>query len=207
MHKVLFIDDEERVLHSLKLSLHKENFKGVFTTNVFDGIKMLKEDDISVVVSDHKMPHLSGVDALSVARKVSPYTIRILLTGECDQDCTINSINKAHIFQYLQKPIETESFKLILKKAIRYHEESKLIADVKKGNINLVQAIQRFTLNTLQVVKKRLATFELKPGMTLAEDLITDNGLMIVKKGRILTLRDLSLINKYQFSRGVLILP
>ena len=205
MHKVLFIDDEPKVLHSLKLNLHQEDYKCLFTANPIEGLKLLKEEKVSVIVSDQKMPVMSGVDLLEYARKLSPYTIRIMLTGECDKQCTIDSINKAQIYQYVQKPFNSESIKLILKKAIRYYEEAKLIADVKNGNINFIQALQRFTLNNLKSVKKRLAIFELKPGMTLAEDLITDNGLMIVKKGRTLTLKDLSIINKYEFSRGVLI--
>ena len=97
---LLFVDDEERVLRSLEV-LFKSRFRVLSTTDGSEAVDMLKRERVHVIVSDQRMPIMTGVELL---REASPNTMRLLLTGYSDLEAIINSVNEGEIFRYLSKP-------------------------------------------------------------------------------------------------------
>ena len=100
---LLLVDDEERVLRSLEM-LFKHRFKVLSTTDGNDALEMLRRDRVHVIVSDQRMPIMTGVELLRRVREVSPNTMRLLLTGYSDLEAIVNSVNEGEIFRYLTKP-------------------------------------------------------------------------------------------------------
>lgn len=100
---LLFVDDEERVLRSLEL-LFKARFRVLSTTDGNEAIAIAKREKVHVVVSDQRMPLMTGVELLRRMREASPNTMRLLLTGYSDLDAIVNSVNEGEIFRYLSKP-------------------------------------------------------------------------------------------------------
>ncbi len=194
MNNILFIDDEPHILHSMKLAFRDENLKLFLVDNPLKALEIVREKEISVVVSDNFMPGLNGVELLSKVRKISPLSIRILLTGQCDEDCMIKSINTANIFKFIPKPFSASSIVLLVQNSIQVYKESKLIGKLKKGNINLVQAIQRHSINDMNFGCKLLHKNDLKVGMTLMDDLKNTRGILLMRKGKCLNPKDLDLI-------------
>jgi len=98
------IDDEPDVLDGYKRNL-KEHF-GVFTAaNSADAMKIVKsEDEFAVFISDYKMPGMNGIALLSILKKISPGTIRVLITGHPDAEVAIDAVNEGQIFRFLSKP-------------------------------------------------------------------------------------------------------
>jgi len=100
---ILYVDDEENNLISFKA-----NFRIKY--NVFTAISgqvaldLLKKEDISVIITDQRMPEMTGVAFLEKVCELYPETIRILLTGYADISAVIDAVNKGKIFQYLSKP-------------------------------------------------------------------------------------------------------
>lgn len=194
MNNILFIDDEPHILHSMKLAFRNENLNLFLADNPAKALELLKSNDISVIVSDNMMPGINGIELLAKARKISPNSIRILLTGHCDEDCIIKSINVANVFKYIPKPFTASSIVILVKKCVQIYKESKLVGKLKSGNINLIQAIQRHTMNDMNFDCQWLRPFKLKIGMTLIEDLKNNRGILLMKKGRPLSKKDLELI-------------
>jgi DNA-binding NtrC family response regulator len=100
---VLFVDDEERVLRSLEM-LFRSRFKVYTTTDGHEAVDIARRDRIHVLVSDQRMPAITGVEVLRRVREVSPNTMRLLLTGYSDLQAIVDSVNDGEIFRYLSKP-------------------------------------------------------------------------------------------------------
>lgn len=115
---ILFVDDEENVLKALKRLFIDEGF-GVFTASSGkEGLEILKNDEFAVIVSDQRMPEMTGTEFLQQAKKLCPDTIRIILTGYADINASINAINQAGAYRYITKPWNDEEVVLIIKEAV-----------------------------------------------------------------------------------------
>lgn len=100
---VLFVDDEERILRSLRM-LFRGRFEVLATTSGRDAIGWVRTRRVHVVVSDQRMPETSGVEVLREVARHSPMTMRILLTGYADLDAVTASVNEGEIYRYIEKP-------------------------------------------------------------------------------------------------------
>jgi DNA-binding NtrC family response regulator len=101
--KLLFVDDEQRVLNSMRI-MFRRDFDLYLACHGDDALQIIKDQDIDVIVADHRMPRMTGVEVLSQVRVLSPRTVRILLTGYADLDAVEGSINDGEVFRFLTKP-------------------------------------------------------------------------------------------------------
>lgn len=113
---ILFVDDEERILRSLKM-LFMGKFKVKTTTDGHEAVEILQKETVHVLVSDQRMPNMTGVEVLREARNVSPNTMRLLLTGYSDLAAIVGSVNDGEIFRYINKPWKSEEIKSIIEQA------------------------------------------------------------------------------------------
>ena len=133
--KIAFIDDEDRILRSLKM--HFRATHDVFTTTEPDELlSYVQNNEVQVVISDQRMPKKLGVEVLKDIKDVSPHTIRILLTGYADLTAVIDSINEGEIFRYITKPWQTDELKSIVNQATQIALQTK---DVFKENLQVAQ--------------------------------------------------------------------
>jgi DNA-binding NtrC family response regulator len=107
---VLFIDDEPRVLNSMRI-MFRRKYDTFFAENGPAALNILKSQDIDVIVCDHRMPHMTGVEVLARARELSPRSVRILLTGYADLNAVEGSINEGEVFRFLTKPCAPDELK------------------------------------------------------------------------------------------------
>lgn len=120
--KVLIVDDESEVLKSLADLLRKD-FHVFATSDVEQALQQLVSDNMfSLVISDQRMPTLTGVELLAKAAKSSPDTARILLTGYSDIDAVIDAVNEGHIVQYITKPWESDKLLELLRPLAKTHQ-------------------------------------------------------------------------------------
>ncbi|RMG57169.1 MAG: response regulator, partial [Deltaproteobacteria bacterium] len=141
--KVLFVDDEENILKALRRLLIDEEDMEVFTASSGEeGLKILEsEPDIGVIVSDQRMPGLSGVDFLEKAKKIAPHSVRIVLTGYADVHAAVDAINRGGAYRYVSKPWKDEELLQIIRDAAsRYRlivENRRLIQIINQQNREL----------------------------------------------------------------------
>src|SRR5512138_253867 len=101
--RLLFVDDEQRVLNSMRIMFRRQ-FDLFLASHGAEALSIIKDKDIDVIVADHRMPEMTGVEVLSKVRSLSPRTVRILLTGYADLDAVEGSINDSEVFRFLTKP-------------------------------------------------------------------------------------------------------
>jgi adenylate cyclase len=101
---VLCVDDELGVLNALKRLLKSKSYQIFLARSAKDGLRILAEKHIDVVISDMRMPEISGAEFLAEVAQHYSHTIRILLTGYSDIDSTIDAVNEGQIHRYLHKP-------------------------------------------------------------------------------------------------------
>ncbi len=100
---LLFVDDEQRVLNSMRI-MFRRDFDLFLTSHGDEALRIIQDEDIDVIVADHRMPQMTGVEVLTRVRILSPRTVRILLTGYADLDAIEGSINEGEVFRFLTKP-------------------------------------------------------------------------------------------------------
>ena len=125
--KIAFIDDEPRILRSLKM--HFRQSHDVFTTtDANELMKYVSEHEVQVVISDQRMPDKTGTEVLRDVKEASPNTIRILLTGYADLNAVIDSVNEGEIYRYITKPWQNDELKKVVNKATEIAQQTQDIA-------------------------------------------------------------------------------
>ena len=103
-HRILIVDDEELLTMSLKEILVREGFSVSTALHALDAMKLLRETPFSLVMSDQKMPQMSGLEFLAQAKQLQPDATRILITGVVNLNTVIEAINTGEIFRFIVKP-------------------------------------------------------------------------------------------------------
>ncbi|WP_369602017.1 HD domain-containing phosphohydrolase [Hahella sp. SMD15-11] len=101
---VLLVDDEANILSSLRRLLRRQRYDIFTAESGREGLEILEREHIDLVVSDMRMPEMSGAEFLEEVSRKWPDTVRIILTGYADLEATVSAVNKAGIFRYLSKP-------------------------------------------------------------------------------------------------------
>ncbi|MBZ0157351.1 MAG: response regulator [Alphaproteobacteria bacterium] len=142
-NKVLFVDDEENVLRSLRRMFVDEDIEILTAVSGREGLALLKENEVAVIVSDQRMPEMSGFEFLEKSMRIAPDAVRIVLTGYADVSAAISAINKGGVYRYLTKPWNDNEFVITILNSIeRYSlvkENKRLTALTRQQNEELKQ--------------------------------------------------------------------
>lgn len=151
-HTLLCIDDEPNILNALKRLLRKEDFRLLTANSGKAGLQILAENEVHVVVSDQRMPEMSGTEFLREVKAAYPDIIRIILTGYTDVDSISEAINEGHLYKFFLKPWNDQNLKLEIRQALEQYDlmqDNKRLHDqvfqkneeLKKVNENLERTI------------------------------------------------------------------
>lgn len=163
-HSILFVDDEESILNSLVRIFRKEGYEIFTAASGKEALEILEDNDVSLVISDYRMPEMSGVDFLSQAKEVQPDAIRIMLTGYADLQASIDAINKGEVYRFIAKPWDCDELKMTVKQSLEYR-------DLLLTNRSLERTVKRQT----RIFEK---LEENHPGITALET--SEDGAIIV---------------------------
>jgi DNA-binding NtrC family response regulator len=105
--KVLCVDDEPGLLRSLRWLLRGQYEVAVASSGI-DGLALLSAENFDVVISDQRMPGMTGTEFLERARQVSPRSVRLLLTGYSDFNAVLSSVNDSEVFRFISKPWDNQ---------------------------------------------------------------------------------------------------
>ena len=101
--RVMFVDDEQRVLSTMRM-LFRNSCEAYFADDGHKALEQLRAQPVDVIVSDQRMPGMTGIELLRAAREINPHAMRILLTGYSDLNAIIGSVNEGEIFRFVNKP-------------------------------------------------------------------------------------------------------
>ncbi len=140
--KILVVDDEENILRAIRRLLMDEDLEVLTATSGEEALRILTSDqDVGLILSDQRMPGLTGVDFLEKARKIVPDTIRIVLTGYADVNAAIDAINRGGAYRYVAKPWKDDELVQIIREAAQrfflVKENKRLSGIMKRQNEEL----------------------------------------------------------------------
>ncbi len=115
--RILFVDDEKRVLNSMR-GLFRREYELFLTCEGAEAVEIAAANDVDVIVADQRMPGMTGVEVLAKVKERSPRTVRVLLTGYADPSAVEGSINIGEVFRFLSKPCPPKVLRETLSMAI-----------------------------------------------------------------------------------------
>lgn len=170
-HTLLIVDDEPDVVQSLRDLLRRE-YHVLGATHARDGLRLLHEQPVQVVMSDQRMPEISGVEFLRGVRRACPEAIRLLFTGYADIKAVIDAINEGHVYRYITKPWDPDELVTVLHQASEQYdllqERQRLLEDLRRKNQELEQANAELRqANALKEAFINVASHELRTPLTI----------------------------------------
>jgi CheY-like chemotaxis protein len=139
--RILVVDDEEAILETMTFTF-EDDYEIFTSTDARRALDLLDQQaPIAVVLTDQRMPNMSGVEFVTEVWKRHPSTVRMILTGFSDMDAIIEAINDGHVYAYITKPWEPDQLKQLMKQAVEhYHltvENERLVASLQRANVFL----------------------------------------------------------------------
>ena len=129
-HTLLIVDDEPDVCDSVHDLLRRE-FRVLKAHSGQDGYRLMQEEEVHIIMTDQRMPQVSGVELLTKVKARNPQAVRMLFTGYADLESIIAAINQGHVYQFLKKPWQPEELLEAVRQAAVEYE--RLIADADHG--------------------------------------------------------------------------
>ncbi|NNG02019.1 MAG: Flp pilus assembly complex ATPase component TadA [Desulfobacteraceae bacterium] len=121
-YHLLFVDDEDNVLKSMRRIFRRENYELHFASSAAKALEILKRHPINVVISDHRMPGMTGTDLLTKVKSLYPETIRIMLTGYADVDAVMGAVNEGAVYKFITKPWNDHDLRLTVSLALEQYD-------------------------------------------------------------------------------------
>jgi DNA-binding NtrC family response regulator len=123
-YKILIVDDEPVNLRTLRRLL-RPNYDVVTAESADDALRLLQQHNVALMISDQRMPGMTGIELMKKTVALRPQMVKILLTGYTDVDALIESINCGLVYRYLSKPWNNDDLKLTVARALEHYEATK----------------------------------------------------------------------------------
>ncbi len=141
--KVLFVDDEKSILNLVKRTLRKENYFVLLADSAAEAIEILKSDKVHVVISDQRMPDMSGTELLKKIKHLYPDIVRAVMSGYTSIAAVVDAINEGEVYRFIPKPWENEDLLIAVDQCLKHYdvlcENHSLAGSVHSQNIKLKQ--------------------------------------------------------------------
>ncbi len=178
-HVILLVDDEENILTALLRLLRKENYRILTALSGEQGLKLLKETEVQLVVSDQRMPGMSGIELLRAIRKESPDTIRIMLTGYSDLKVAEEAINKGEVYRFLTKPWNDEDLKAAIRQGLECYDLEEKNKELLELTRRLNEELKELNQNLEQLVEEKTRKLKESQEQLIQSEKMAALGLLV----------------------------
>lgn len=142
---LLLVDDDVNVISALRRTLRRDGYTILSANSGKEGLNLLANHEVGVVISDQRMPHMTGVEFFSQVKKLYPKTLRIILSGYTELKSVTDAINQGSIYKFSTKPWDDDLLRDNIREAFQYYEmeqeNTRLSRELQSANNKL------FTLN------------------------------------------------------------
>jgi adenylate cyclase len=156
-YKILIVDDEPANLRVLE-RLFRRDYQVITAESGFEGLELLKHHNFALIMSDQRMPGMTGIEFLIKAAEMRPQTVRIILTGYTDVGALVEAINSVSIYKYVNKPWINEDLKQTVIRAIEHYETIKGGHELKQHNKRLSEDLKATKHGFVQFIADILNT-------------------------------------------------
>ncbi len=153
-HCVLIVDDEPDVCDSVHDLLRRE-FRVLKAHSAEEGYRIMQEEEVHIVMSDQRMPQITGIEMLTRLKARHPHAIRMLFTGFADLESIIAAINQGHIFQFLKKPWQPEDLLAAVRQAALEYDNLETLAVERESLLEEVSSLKQ-RVSTLEAEVRQL---------------------------------------------------
>jgi response regulator RpfG family c-di-GMP phosphodiesterase len=144
MRTVLFVDDEQPIRSALeRMYLERDDVRCLFAASGQEGLEIMEQETVWVVVSDYLMPSMRGIEFLSKVKARWPHTIRIMMTAYADLSIAVDAINKSEAFRFVTKPWNNQELMETVDEALmRYQLVQSLVNEDETVYLSLAQTVE-----------------------------------------------------------------
>jgi response regulator RpfG family c-di-GMP phosphodiesterase len=153
-YTLLIVDDEPDVCDSVHDLLRRE-FRVLKAHSGQEGFRLMQEEEVHIIMTDQRMPKVSGVELLTKVKAKNPQAVRMLFTGYADLESIIAAINQGHVYQFLKKPWQPEELLDAVRQAAAEYERIFAEADASERLRQEIASLQR-RVDALESEVKRL---------------------------------------------------
>lgn len=151
--RVLYLDDEEPNLFSFKAAFRRD-FEIFTATEPHEAVRILDTEDIHVVLSDQRMPGISGVEFFELIMPDHPDCTRVLVTGYADTNAVVDAINKGQVYRFVSKPWNEEELRNVVTSAFRQHKSRISTNQSAATLMNALRSVDRELLDLIDRLGK-----------------------------------------------------
>ncbi len=140
-YKILIVDDEPANLRTLA-RLFRDHYEVITAESGDDALALLGQHNVALLITDQRMPGMTGIELLKKTVPLRPRMVRIILTGYTDVDALVEAINCGQVYRYVAKPWDNEELRLTVKRALEHYETNKKSHELEFANQRLVARIR-----------------------------------------------------------------
>jgi CheY-like chemotaxis protein len=153
--RLLIVDDEDAILETMTYTF-EDDYEVITASDPRRALELLDEHaPVSTVITDQRMPGMTGVEFLTRVYEMHPTTTRIILTGFADMEAILRAINDGHVYAYISKPWEPDQLKQVVRRAVEHHalqvENARLLSGLWHSNALLEAVMDRLGMGALAV--------------------------------------------------------
>lgn len=153
--KLLIVDDEINILKSLKRILNEYKLDVFLTVDTQEALEIVNKHSIDLILSDQRMPTMSGLDLLEKVKEISPNTVRLLMSGYSDIEVVIKALNNGNIYQYITKPWSNDEIVKSIFHALENKVDIKNISIIRRRDLLNRIVLEQATINNRMMEELR----------------------------------------------------
>lgn len=155
VYKIIIVDDEPANLRLLE-RLFRRDYQVITASSGDEALRLLHHHDAAVLISDQRMPGMTGIELLKRSAECRPHMVRIILTGYTDVGALVEAINCGHVYKYLTKPWSNDELRLTVERALQHHEANKSRNELEQVNQRLNVRLQGLTRGIVRTIADAL---------------------------------------------------
>ncbi len=136
-YKIMVVDDEPANLRVLE-RLFRSDYELVTAGSGAEALRLLQQHDVALIITDQRMPDITGIELLKRTASLRPHMVRIILTGYTDVETLVEAINSGHVYKYVTKPWNNEELRLTISRALEHYETTKARHELEMSNQRLL---------------------------------------------------------------------
>jgi DNA-binding NtrC family response regulator len=136
-YKIMVVDDEPANLRLLE-RLFRQDHKVITAESGETALDLLAEHDVALLITDQRMPNMTGIELLKQTAELRPHMVRIMLTGYTDIGALVEAVNSGLVYKYMTKPWSNEELRLNVSRALEHYEANKTRHELEMKNQRLI---------------------------------------------------------------------
>ena len=154
-YKIMIVDDEPANLRLLE-RLFRRDYQVVSATSGEEALRLLEQHDVALLVTDQRMPGMTGIELLKLTAPLRPHMVRIILTGYTDVTSLVEAINCGQVYKYVTKPWDNDELRLTVGRALEHYETNKSRHELALTNERLVGRMKQMTRGFVRAISDAL---------------------------------------------------